>query len=542
MRHRRGLLWGLLAIVVFLMGPTWPRDDTGVPAPPCYFTNALGLLTACSATDPLPTGGGAPTQASNDPTGFGKNWFASTTGLTAGDAAALFVNDQTAYAFKPNPGGNALETYVSQNAGRTWALIATDAPFASTCASVNAGLYFGGAFLVGCNADGVNDGLLRSPSGFPPWTRLTLPAAGGQSVRSIAGQGTTVLVFSPDGQLCRSTNSGASFASCVDPPAIITAGRQGLASPSLNIWIVGDTSGNVARSTDDGGTWTTVLAMGGSQGHVRCLSATVCLATNNSPNIWRSTNAGATWTQVFAPGAVTGLGFNGFVDFGSGVVDAMDQDLAYRSSDFGATWTFQVTFSVAISSNLYTTLEARNGRGLAGGSFTGGAVLYSPVVGAGETIVAGQNGNRWEINAAGEGETSTVIRDSTQATAMGVTAGGRATVVSLPTAADQRTCSEPAANTAASITVTGVANQNIAVNDYIAFYTTAPAAAQTLTITSAGVNVWLDIVNGANTPTRFAFSPLLKASLGNTVILTLPAGGAGVTGKLCATIVGPYTQ
>ncbi len=535
---RETLRKALYALALLLIAATWPRDDSGTPAAQCSFIGSAGTPTLCSTTDALPVLTGAPTQASNDPTGFGKNWFASTTGLTSGDAAAMFVNDQTAVAIKPNGTGTALETYLSQNSGRTWSLIATSA--GDTCAQVNAGLYFGGAFLIGCNADGVNDGLFRSPSGFDPWTRLDMPGVIGFSTRSIAAQGSTVLVFGPDGNICRSTNSGSSFSSCVDPGAVSTAGRQGLASPSLNIWLVGDTIGNVSRSTDDGLTWTTVLAMGGVNGFVRCLSATVCLASNGGTTIWRSTNAGTTWTAVFSPGAVTGLGFVGFVDFGSGVVNAVDQDVVYRSADFGATWTFQVTLPVVVSSNLYATLEARGGRGLAGAAFTGGAVLYSPVVGAGETIIAGQNGNRWEINASGEGETSTVIRDSTQANAATVTVGGRIGALALLGGGAQRTCSEPAANTAASISVTGVASQRIVLFDYIAFYTTAPAAAQTLTVTSAAVNIWLDIVNGANTPTQRSFSTGLLPTDGNTLTVTLPAGGAGVVGKLCAAITGPF--
>lgn len=542
MRHRYALRWGLIAIVVFLMGPTWPRDDTGTPAGQCSFIGSTGVPTLCSTTDPLPTGPG--TISTTDPTGWGKAWFQSTIGNLVA-TAAVFVSDQTVLAFDSS--GGSPRTWVSTNAGRTFALQDTSPNLSFV--QMNAAIRTpSGAYLVASNlSPGIQQsGIAQSASGFQ-FARVTpLPAPCGPAngldcnAQSLAVQGTTVLATIDRGAIgivCRSTNSGASFSSCTDFAGVgNTGGRLGVTSPTTSTWLVAMSDGTVGRSTDDGGTFTNVLSMGGTAGHVECLDATRCLATNATGTIWRSTNAGATWATIITvtPNPI----FRGFADFGNGVVDAMGSGApasVFRSTDFGASWSFQTTLPNSPGSGGYGTLETLNGRGIGGGDFGSDTVIYSPVVGAGETIIAGQSGNRWDIDPNGRGEVLAVLTDSTQTNIATVSVGTRLATFNISAHTNgQKTCSEPAANTAATITVTGVAGQQTYVLSYIAFYTTAPAAAQTLTVVSGAANVWLDIVNGANTPTRFSFDQGLAATAGNTVTITLPAGGAGVVGKLCA--------
>ncbi len=400
---RETLRKALYALALLLIAATWPRDDSGTTAAQCSFIGSAGTPTLCGTTDPLPTGSTG-TLSTSDPTGWGKNWFASTGTTTTGSGAALFTGDVTVQHILANPTGTALNVSLSQTGGRAFALIESGA--GDACATVNAGLRFGNAFLIGCQADGVNDGMFRSVPGFETWTRLDLPNTTGADVDAIAGQGTTVLIgISPgaSGLVCRSTNSGASFATCTDFASIAVPSRQGIASPTASIWLVHDTSGTVSRSTDDGVTFAIVLAGLAGSGGVKCLSATVCLAADGV-NIWRSTNAGATWTNVFS--GATGTLFRAFVDFGSGVVNAV-ANTVYRSPDFGATWQFQVSLpsGFSISGVGVSTTSTLNGRGVLTADFGGGNVntIYSPIVGAGETIIAGQNGNRWDINASGHG-------------------------------------------------------------------------------------------------------------------------------------------
>lgn len=526
----RRLLYGL---ALLLIAATWPRDDTGTPAGQCSYIGSDGTPTLCSTTSPLPTGT-AGTLSSTDPTGWGKNWFAASGVNTGGSSASIFTGDVTAQLIHANGTGTALDVRTSVTGGRIFALTETGA--GDACASVNAGIRFGGNFLIGCNGDGVNDGYFRSGSGFETWTRVDLPSFTGVSVTNIAGQGSTVLATGTSGAtgiVCRSTNSGTSFAACTDFGAIGVPVRQGLASPTASTWLVLDSSGGLARSTDDGSTFGVNLAGLAGNGAVKCLTATVCLV-GEGVNIRRSTNAGATWTTVFS--GATGTTFRAFVDFGSGVVNAFNTNSVYRSADFGVTWQFQVALPAgfSISSSGIASTSTREGRGTVTADFGGGnaSALYSPIVGAGETLIAGQNGNRWEINASGEGETSTVIRDSTQANAAGVTAGGRLQIHALRSSFPI-SCVTPAANTAAVVTVTGIAGQNITLHDYIAFYDVAPATPQVLTVADAATTIWRDVVGAALTPTRSQFHAAFLLSAGNTLTVTLPAGGVGVSGTLC---------
>ncbi len=539
MRYRDVLRWSLIAIAIFLMGPTWPRDDTGTPAAQCSFIGSDGTPTLCSPLSPLPTGAGV-TTAETDPTGWGKNFFQSSGSLRFDVTAGVFFGDRSVLAFQASSPGDAMEAHLSQDGGRTFALIATSAA-PGGIATVETALRFGGVFFVGgtSTVGGGEDGLWRSSDGVAAWTNIDLPGITETVVQALAGQGTTVLAVGQPGAVgfvCRSTTSGTTFASCVDFGAFATFNSLSVASPSANIWLIADVAGTVGRSTDDGGTFTSVLAMGGTYGTVTCLTATVCLATNGTGTIWQSTNAGATWTGVFTSGATAA--FRAFINFGSGVVTAHSSTVgnlaAYRSSDFGATWTFQVALPGDVTSNFWGSAISLNGRGmLLGDAAAVDPGWFSPIVGPGETIIAGQSGNRWDIDSTGAG----LVRLPS------MSASGRPFTVPLQWAlVATRTCSTPAANTAATVSVTGVAGQSIFLFSYIAFYTTAPAAAQTLTVADAAATVWRDIVNGANTPTRHAFGGPVQLSTAGTLAVTLPAGGAGVSGVLCVVAGGPVAQ
>ncbi|MGH7376135.1 MAG: WD40/YVTN/BNR-like repeat-containing protein [Candidatus Methylomirabilales bacterium] len=537
----RGILPGgwWFWLLLLAMGLTWPQDDAGRSAGQCSFVGSAGTPVLCSPTDPLPTGG-APTQSTNDPTGFGKQFFTSSATFTgAAGPSPVFVSDQQILAFQRNVGAapQAMLTWLSINGGRTWALVSTSTTLFNVTNTFVAARV-GGAYLVGVGNIGAGGGLLRSTNA-DNWTAVPLSGAAAGSVNSIAAQGTTVLVGrNSDGTICRSTDSGATFATCVDFAAItgFTIGPQGIASPTASTWLIGGTDGTVGRSTDDGGSFTNVLSIGevSVKTHLICLSATVCLASGGG-SIRRSTNAGATWTNVFAiPGTGT---LDGFVNYGSGVVVTVPATATpfYRSVDFGATWQFQGTMPAGLSSPL-GSIDVNSGRAIVGNAVNGaGPLLYSPVVGAGETIIAGASGSRWDIDGSGRGFTRSVIANSAGTTFAAVSGGLRLDVgMVFATGGNARTCSTPAADTAASVSVAGVANQRVSLSSYVAFYTTAPAAAQTLTVTDAATTVWRDIVNGANTPTRHAFgSPPLYATTANSMTVTLPAGGAGVSGVLC---------
>lgn len=523
----------LLALAIgaaLLMGPTWPRDDGGEPAAQCSFLGSAGTPTLCSTTDALPTTTLGPTQSTTDPTGWGRTWFQAT-GLTNNTAYVVFaVEGQTIYAVE-RTGGNVIRTFVSDNAGRTFTLRDTST-FATTSGVNGAVRTTGGQFLLATSDTTTNFAVFRSASGFQ-FQRATGPASGtcfGVSCPffSIAAQGNTVIASGNVGR-CRSTDGGTTFPSCA-----ATAPRSNtfhtLASPGVNTWLGYDVGGDsVHRSTDDGVTWVNVLSGftgGAGRGVVECLSGTVCLAAGGT-TIRRSTNAGATWTSVFTEPFANNI--TGLLSFGSGVAVAWspNADRVYRTADSGATWAFQVIgpdIDFGFTTGDYAGGQVLNGRGVFAG--TGRAstngVAYSPIVGAGETIVAGQSGNRWDIDTAGAG----LVRINP------ATAGARSQIEVNRDGFPQ--CVTPAANTAAVITVTPAAGSTAFLHAYIAFYDVAPAAPQTLTVAFAATTRWRDIVGGANIPTRSAWTgPLASFVISEAFTVTLPAGGAGVSGTLC---------
>lgn len=93
----------------------------------------------------------------------------------------------------------------------------------------------------------------------------------------------------------------------------------------------------------------------------------------------------------------------------------------------------------------------------------------------------------------------------------------------------------PAANTAAVITIAAVAGARHELS-YISYRYSALAAAGVLTVENgAGVTVFdaATVLTAALT-TNIFFTHPLRGSVNTAMIITLPTGGAAVTGVLCA--------
>ena len=90
----------------------------------------------------------------------------------------------------------------------------------------------------------------------------------------------------------------------------------------------------------------------------------------------------------------------------------------------------------------------------------------------------------------------------------------------------------PAANTAAVVTIAYAAGRRVKVSGIAWSYDGSPAAATTLSAAIDGSTVWgVDIV--AAGPGDVTFAPPIDFTPATTsVVFTLPAGGAGVSGKL----------
>ncbi len=516
---------------------TWLQDTWGLPAPPVVYQGTGGAQTIVNDTDRLPVNATGPaTSSSTDPTGWGKVAYASPTvpSCTAAVVGA-FTTDQTVLLFCMTDGApSTVQTWTSNNGGRTFVLTSTSSTTFGV-ATLYTATYFSGAFLVGTG------GVLRSTDGLT-WTILTLTGCVGCVASDVVGQGTTVLASAGAAgqiQICRSTNSGASFPSCVDPAAVgvINPNNQpgGLASPSAGIWLVGDGNGDLARSTDDGLTWIQVLATTSAQMFVTCLSATVCVATDGG-TIYQSTNAGATWTAVAALGASVGL--DGFLNFGSGVVVAMsgtNPEPFFRSGDFGATWALQGNLPTASMGNFAARL-ARNGRGLLTQLSGNTNIIYFPIAEVGTVVVRSANGTPLNLDANGN-------PTANQGAAAAATAGWpvKQDTAAGPTLAPWSVApvqgftlfnsqTTGAANTAVTTTLTGAASTRTHLYSAEAY---CSAGTANLTVQDGAGTIYQTPAGAVGTsPFRREWPVGLTATTANNLVVTLGACGAANTGTL----------
>jgi len=111
--------------------------------------------------------------------------------------------------------------------------------------------------------------------------------------------------------------------------------------------------------------------------------------------------------------------------------------------------------------------------------------------------------------------------------------GGRSTPVRLVEYYDEASNLDqraPASNTAAVITYAGIPDSSHVISGVSWSYDDDPTGGQ-LTITMNGVTVYI-IDEPVKGPGFIPFLPNKRFNKGTTVVITLAAGGAGVTGKL----------
>jgi hypothetical protein len=487
----------LLGIATLVTAATWIRDDLGGPAPPCYYTDATGNVVACTAinrlpVDILPTSGMAPTTPTTELSGWAMNWLGSsvpdaTNNLTL---APWAVSDNLYYGFQVAQVGMTIDVLTSHDKGRTWLNRQTFNVGGLQWNQFGAAYRLtSGSWLLGGTTGA---GLTPANTGLITWlssgalSQVALPGvpngvAGG--VSSIYQQGTTVLasyIITAGSNLyaCRSTNSGVSFACTTIGETATVVGGKIIDSPAPGIWLLGKGTGGggILRSTDDGVSWTSVLATGaGTAQVIECISSTVCLFTNGGASIWRSSDAGASWTMVFTPPTLSPL-FQAFVDYGNGVVAALpsaqDRDI-WLSRDSGVNWTpvFHLAGGAQRTATPYQTTQS-------GGSAVFSSqplawtdkAMYSPSIGAGQTQIVGATNTPLAIDTAGRivanqgtsagvtGPWSFYVSDGAVSRGIGVNSLLTSPVQGATLLNSQ---SVSAANTAITITLTGAANTRV---------------------------------------------------------------------------------
>lgn len=549
-RHRPILLLALLLALV-ASGASWIRDDAGLSSAQCAFIGSNGLPTLCSTTDPLPTSASGPaTTSSTDPTGWGQTWFiGSATGATQiYKLIPIPLAENDYIGFAKADVGNSIDVWKSNDKGRTWTRKIASLSFSAvTNIGVTQALALtDGSYLVSyaCGASTTPGctGLGRiAPNGTAAQVALPgIPAATTTIGGSIHQQGNTVIYIFVEGATaiafqCRSTDTGATF-SCdaVNYSTLFATFGKSLASPSTGVWLRGTAAG-LERSVNDGASYTAVLAgAAGTARVVECLSPTVCLFTNGQQSIWRSADAGATWAQVFSTPDTNPL-FLGILDYGEGVaalVPSTPSRNLWLTRDSGVSWTAVFSFGAApqaCSSPCQVGTISGSGVFSVTPTVNTDKVMYNPTIGQGTFQIVGTGGVPLAIDSSG--------RLTANQGARAANAPGQGWWVNgvLPTFLTQtRACAQPAANTAAVVTITGVAGQVIGVFRYNAYFSgAAPAAPITLNIVEGATTVWLDQVAGLLIPTFRDLGAGYTSGTGNTVTVTLPAGGAGVSGVLC---------
>ena len=88
----------------------------------------------------------------------------------------------------------------------------------------------------------------------------------------------------------------------------------------------------------------------------------------------------------------------------------------------------------------------------------------------------------------------------------------------------------PAANTAAVVTIAAVANQRHYLGYVVYNYSAAPSAGIILIEDGAGTTVYSE--PNATGPVRIFFPQPLRGSVNTAMVITVPAGGAGISGIL----------
>jgi len=478
----------------------------------------------------------SPSDSTTDTQGWGKKFYTSNTG-SAHNVAVIPINDRLVYAFDITFATKIPHTYVSDDGGQTWTL--RDSTPAGASGILYSALWVpGGRFLLFTNVTFAGSvGLHASATGFQ-FVQLTLPGATGGADATKGGwyQGNTVIITmdpaSGAKQTCRSTNGGASFATCTTHAGLAVFGSHAVASPTANVWIITDTGGTIRRSVDDGQTWATVATLGGTGGTVKCLSATVCLHAKSAV-ISRSVDAGATWaTQITLPSAPT---INAFLDYGSGLVLALGISSGgiapiYRSTDYGVTWTFNSVAPANGGSPDYLSAVVREGRTYIGSSGTAGEVWYSPTAVAGQYTIIGPNGaplfTSTNAGIVDTLSTGAAVRQSPTATPT----AAAWSVSPVQGFALFNTSSTGAADTAVTATIAAAASTRAHVYSVSAF---CSAGSATITITDNAVTKWPTPAGTVGTSLFAAAWPVAWTGATNSpVVVTLSTCGPGNTGTL----------
>lgn len=513
--------------------PTWQNDAQGRPAPPCFFYDPTTNKTQpCTSANPLPTsagGAGAGTGTTNltSTTGFGKGWYPVVNASIAGTASNRLMSVY-------QPGGLTVNTFRRIVACGNCLAVGTSTDGGVTFSEFQTSFVAGNEVQIlikvpsttprylGYVANGAASHIFSSTGLLSGWADGTTASAFlNNGIISFASNanGSTVLSSAGTGggsptEICRSTTQGQTFPSCVNVYAAVPAGDVWYAGGTN--WLVFNTNGQVARSTNDGVSWTNITTLAGGAGggfHGVCLASTsyqTCLAMSNGI-VYRSADNGLTWLSVLPTGTVAG----GLCDYGSGSVgvwgnsppvglgtvannvwSTQDGGLTFFNGNvYGSTWNGAGTEGLASFSCNAT------GRGFASLTGTGGTFLfYNPLTQPGGVLQSSAGG--YNVSALIQGG---IILNATQTSA---------------------------ATTAQTITLTGASGSRVCIRKIVVFSSNATQnvtlVVQDATVTTLNFGTVSTTATAGN-PLSFDGQPLFCGQTGDSVQVVVGAAAAGTT-------------
>lgn len=493
----------------------------------------LALATPVTAIDVAPGGGGSAaaggggagtgtgTTGGTSTTGFGKGWFPSTFNGGGGSVvASVYQDGATVNTFHRTVAcGNCLTVSTSTDGGINFVSFNTSFVVGN---EVNFIIKVPSAVprYLGYSANGGASQIFNSASLLSGWAAgVTASPDLNNSIVAAASNATGSVVLMVGGtgggshtNVCKSTNQGQTFGSCVDVRP---------ASPAASVWFGGGTTwfissadGGISRSINDGATWAVVQTLGATGGQGLCLASTsyqTCLVIS-AGQVFRSIDNGATYASVLSSGV------SSMCDYGGGNVGLV-------------TGVPPVGLS-AITNNVFSSQDG-------GQNFYAGNVYGSVWTGVGapslSSFTCNSTGRGYMSmhTTAGPAPTFTFYNPLTQPGGVLQSSSGGYNVSALIQAGVLLNATQTsAATTAQTITLTGTGGSRVCLRN-IAVFSSNAAQNVTLVVQDAAVTTFnlgtVTTTAVAGNPLTFSGQPLFCGQTGNSIQVVVGAAGAGTT-------------
>lgn len=244
---------------------------------------------------------------------------------TANGLAAVAANGATLVAI----GG--LQTVIySVNAGNNWSN--SSSGFSTT--AVNDVIYADGKF-VACGAGTASGNKIRYSSNGSSFSGATHPWAAIATIYGLAMGASNILAISSGSapNTAKSTSSSGPFTAVTTPQSF---GSIAIAADGSGSVVVGGLSGQIARSTDDGDTFSSVTSPTSTQWNKARWGNGKFLMIGRSGSNYQSSDGGATWSSANI--STSSHLYDAFYQDGVWVVVGQSSFLQYSIDDM-ATWT-----------------------------------------------------------------------------------------------------------------------------------------------------------------------------------------------------------